>query len=706
VKQVAQPTSGGPVRVLDVPSPSIGPTEVLVKTAASVVSPGTERAVTGLARSSLVAKARARPDLVRQVLRRARADGLAETAKMVRARLDDLVPLGYSAAGVAVEVGEAVAGIAPGQLVATAGGGRANHAEFQSVPGLLCAPVPEGIPAEDAAFSTLASIALHGLRLSETGPGSKVVVIGLGLIGQLAVRVAQAAGCDVAAIDVNGAPVGRASAAGALGLVERGEETTRAVLEWSRGRGADAVLLTAAGSSSDAVRRAPELCRDGASVVIVGDVGLHLERRPFYERELSLRVARSYGPGRHERSYEEWGVDLPAGLVRWTEGRNLEAVLDLQASGRLQVADLITHRFPVDDAPSAYEMVEKGSEPFVGIVLTYGEGARVDEPVRLRPRTPQQGEPGVGLVGAGNFASSVLLPALREAGFNRMVAVASASGLSARRLAERAEFEQAAPGAGAVIDDPDVDVVVVATPHDTHAQLAAQGLRGGKHVFCEKPLALSVEELDELETAWRESGRVLFAGFNRRWSEPLAMVRDHFVPGRGPLVVTYRVNAGALPADHWYHDRRQGGRLLGEVCHFVDACAAIVGQTAVDVRAVGSGRGERLLDEDVIVSLRYPDGSLATITYASGGHPAVGKERVEVMGQGRTAVLDDYREVVLDGRRVRSGAADKGHRAEAVAFRRALEARGEPATETAIASTRTTLAAAAKLSNIDATPDI
>ncbi len=395
MKQVVQSASGGPVRVLDVPRPVNSPTEVLVRTVASLMSPGTERAVTALAQSSLLAKARARPDLVRQVVKKARNEGVLQAARTVNARLHDDIPLGYSAAGIAIEVGEMVAGIAPGQLVATGGAGKANHAEFQAVPGLLCSPVPDGVPASDAAFATIASVALHGFRLAEVGPGAKVVVLGLGLVGQLGVRLALASGCDVAAIDLSEAAVERARAAGAFGLVEAGVDTTKAVEQWSRGRGADAVLVMAATKSSSVIARTPELCRDGANVVVVGDIGLELDRRPFYERELTMRFARSYGPGRYERSYEDWGVDFPPGLVRWSEGRNMEAVLDLLSSGRLAVDDLVTHRFPIADAPVAYELVEKGAEPFVGIMFTYGTGELGAEgPIVLRaPRPGRRGAP-------------------------------------------------------------------------------------------------------------------------------------------------------------------------------------------------------------------------------------------------------------------------------------------------------------------------
>ena len=688
------------MRVVDVPRPTIRPTEVLVRTVASVMSPGTERAVARLAQSSMAAKARARPDLVREVLRKARRDGVAATARAVRARLAEDVPLGYSAAGIAVEVGAVVEGILPGQLVATGGAGRANHAEYQSVPGLLCAPVPEGVTAEQAAFATLASVALHGVRLAEVGAGDRVVVVGLGLVGQLAARLAGAAGCEVAGIDVDEAPVQRAIDGGAVGFVDAGEDTTKAVREWTRGRGADAVLVAAATPSSNVMRRVPDLCRDRANVVVVGDVGLDLDRRSLYERELTLRFARSYGPGRYETSYEDWAVDYPPGLVRWTEGRNLEAVLDLLASERLSVDDLVTHRVPIAGAAEAYaRLLADGGladDPAMAVVFTYPHGDREDGPIAVTTHPPAKaGEPGIGLIGAGAFASTVLVPGLRDAGLTRLVAVASASGLTSRRMAERAGFARAVSGADAVIDDPEVDVVVIATPHDSHAALTAQALRAGKHVFCEKPLALSDDELADVEAAWRVGGGVLFVGFNRRWSPAVAAVRAGV---SGPVVITYRVNAGALPARHWYHDRRQGGRLLGEVCHFVDTCAAIVGQTAyaTDVGVFGSGRGERLLADDLALALTYPDGSLATITYATGGHASTEKERIEVLGGGHSAVIVDFRDVIVDGRTVltRSG---KGHVEELVAFRQAVATGDRTVSEAALASTRTTLQAAASL---------
>jgi predicted dehydrogenase/threonine dehydrogenase-like Zn-dependent dehydrogenase len=693
VKQIVQPVSGGPVTLLDVPRPVPEPTQVLVRTLASVISPGTERAVTALAQSSLLAKARARPDLVRQAVGKARTEGLAVARQAVLGRLAQDVPLGYSAAGIVVEVGCAVTGVRPGQLVATGGAGKANHAEFQAVPGLLCAPVPGCVHVQDAAFTTIASIALHGLRIADVGPGAKVAVVGLGLIGQLVARLAMAAGCDVAGIDPAAYPRDIAARSGVLALDEGGQETTEQVLAWSRGRGADAVLVCAAGPSPAAVMRVPALCRDRAAVVIVGDVGLQLSRTPFYERELSLRFARSYGPGRYDPSYEAWGVDYPAGQVRWSEGRNFEAVLDLLAAGRLAVRDLVTHTFDIGDAADAYRLIEDRPEPYLAIRLDYPGTADPERPIQVRPAPATQDQPGVGLVGAGAFATGTLLPALRDAGFSRLVAVASAGGLTATRAAQRHGFEKAVAGAEAVLADPGVSVLAIATPHDTHASLTVRALAAGRHVWCEKPAALTEDELDAVRAAWLESGQVLVIGFNRRWSPAVAAARRALVGVAAAKLVVYRIAAGPVPAGHWYHDPRQGGRLLGEVCHFIDTAQALIGAPVEDVTGLpGGGPGGPA--DDAAVALRFADGSLASIGYSS-AIPSAGKEWIEVQAGAHRIVIDDFRSATADGRSIWKGRQDKGHRALATAFRQALAGEGDLPTEEMLATTRATIWAAA-----------
>jgi predicted dehydrogenase/threonine dehydrogenase-like Zn-dependent dehydrogenase len=692
VKQIVQPVSGGPVEVLDVPRPVISPTEVLVRTIASVISPGTERAVTTLARSSLLAKARARPDLVRQVVRKAQAEGIPATMRTVRGRLAGDVPLGYSAAGLVAEVGAAVDGIAVGQLVATGGAAKANHAEYQAVPGLLCAVVPGSVPPQDAAFATLASIPLHGLRLSGVGPGSKVVVLGLGLIGQLAARLAMASGCDVAGVDPNEFARETATGAGVLALDESGDATTDQILRWSRGRGADAVLVCAADKSSGPMSRAPALCRDRAAVVMVGDVGMPTRRTPFYEREISVLFARSYGPGRYEPSYEVWGVDYPAGQVRWSEGRNQEAVLDLLAAGRLRVSDLITQSFGIGNADEAFRLLEERSEPCLAISITYPAAAEPDEAVRLKPRPNDRSVPGVGWIGAGAFSTGTLLPAFQDAGFERFVAVATASGVSARRAAERHGFEKAVSGAAAVIDDPDVSLVVIATPHDAHAELAGRALAAGRDVWCEKPLALTREGVDEVEKAWRESGRQLTLGFNRRWAPAVLAAQRALAEVKEPKLVVYRIAAGRVPDGHWYLDRRQGGRLLGEVCHFVDLAQALVGADIEDVAGVLCGDAS-LGNDALVVALRFADGSVASIAY-SNAVPVAGKERIEVLAGSHQVIIDDFRSALVDGRTLWKGRQDKGHQAHAATFRQAVQSGLGVPTEAMLASMRATIQAA------------
>jgi predicted dehydrogenase/threonine dehydrogenase-like Zn-dependent dehydrogenase len=693
MRQVVQPVAGGPVEVIDVPRPAISPAEVLVRTVSSVISPGTERAVTSLAQASLLAKARARPDLVGQAVRKARTDGIAAVSRAVRERLAGDLALGYSAAGVVTEVGAAVSGIRPGQLVATGGAGKACHAEFQAVPGLLCAPVPAGVTAEDAAFATVGSIPLHALRLAGAGPGSKVVVIGLGLIGQLAARLAIAAGCDVAGIDPAGYARAAAAAAGALALDECGEATAGRVRAWSRGRGADAVLVCAADRSSQPVSRAPALCRDRATVVVVGDVGLELPRAPFYDRELSLLFARSYGPGRYEPSYEAWGVDYPPGQVRWTEGRNQEAVLDLLAAGRVRVCDLVTHAFGIEQAATAYRLLAEPAEPCLAIRLSYPPSPGPDRPVRLRARASHHPGPGIGLVGAGAFATGTLLPALRDAGFDRFVAVATASGVSARRAAERHGFEKAVRGPDAVIGDPDVSVVVIATPHDSHEELTVRALAAGRHVWCEKPPALTCGGIDAIERAWRESGCQLTLGFNRRWSPAVPAARAALAGVTEPRLVVYRVAAGRVPPGHWYLDRRQGGRLPGEVCHFVDTAQALVGAEVQE--ATGVLGGEPPAGDQAVVALRFADGSLATVAYGC-ALPTAGKEWIEVTAGAGRVTIEDFRSVRAGGRVLWKARQDKGHQAHAAAFRQALCGGQAMPTEVVLATMRATLAAAGR----------
>ena len=685
MRQLVQGVRRGDLTIVGAPDPIIDPTQVLVQTTHSLVSAGTERSVRELASASLFRKAQARPDLVRQVIKKARQDGVRATAGSVRARLDEDMPLGYSASGVVIEVGAAVPHLQAGMRVATAGAG---HGDLQVVAGLLAVPVPDEVSGADASFATVASIALHGLRMADVGPGSSVCVVGLGLIGQMTVRLALASGLRVFGVDVREWTVDAARQAGAAASVEMGDHTTDAIVDWSRGRGVDSVLLTAATPSSSPIQLAPDRLRDRGTVVVVGDVGLDLERTPFYEKELSLRVARSYGPGRYDRSYEGWSVDYPIGQVPFTEGRNLESVLGLMEAGSLEVADLVTHRFAFDDAKDAYAVLGDREAEYLGIQLKYGE--RRAAPSAKPRRVRASDGPSIALIGAGSFARAVLLPAIREAKLGTVSTVSSAGGTSAARLAER--IGATATSVENALDDESTDIAVIATSHASHADLVVQALRAGKDVFCEKPLALTVQELDDVRTAWSESGSSLAVGFNRRHAPDVEEAKRVLGPSGTPLVLSYRVNAGSLPWNHWYFDRRQGGRLIGEVCHFIDTCNAIVGSDVLDIAAFGDHVPESALSQNVVVSLGYTDGSVATIAYACGGHSTTPKERLEILGRGRTIVIDDFRGIELDGKLTKHQ-QDKGHVAQLAAWAQDRSTGAIGGTLQSLSSMESTLAA-------------
>lgn len=697
MKQVVQSVGDGVLRVIEVPRPTPLPTEVLVATRRSLLSSGTERAVRELASASLLQKAKARPDLVRQVLKKAKADGVKTTMQAVRTRLDEDMPLGYSAAGVVVSAGEAAPALAPGTRVATASAG---HAEFQAVPGLLAIPIPDNVSDAAAAFGAVAAIALQGLRQADVSPGGVICVVGLGLVGQLTTRLALASGLDVIGIDLRDWTAGLVTAAGGKGLIESGNDTTEAIRAHTRGRGVDAVLITASTPSSDPVMASCARVRDRGRIVVVGDVGLKLARTPFYEKEIDLRFARSYGPGRYDRTYEEFAVDYPIGHVRWTEGRNIEAFLDLVHRDRVPVDDLVTHVFGVDEAEKAYETI--ASEPTaLAVQFSYDlDHTARPERITLNPRQGVVGN-GAGIIGAGNFAKATFVPALKRAGWTEFVAVTSSGGLSARHLAERHGVGVVATDVEDLLSIEEVNTVFILSRHDSHGLLTAQALRAGKNVFVEKPLALTRAELDDITGALTESRGHLWVGFNRRHADAVRTVISRLPKQGGPLVANYRVSAGRLPDAHWYKDRRQGGRLLGEVCHFVDVVSWIVGSAPVRVVAMGGGGGETLTQEDLIVTLSYADGSLATVTYAENGHGATTKERLEILGRGHSVLIDDYKHVTIDGKDVKLPAADKGHVRNLEIFREVVEGRasGSADLKMSIATSVAMLAAAESLSS-------
>jgi predicted dehydrogenase/threonine dehydrogenase-like Zn-dependent dehydrogenase len=694
VRQVLQNRSGLTV-VRDVPAPPCGPGSVLVRTAFSAISAGTERSRVELSQKSILAKARERPDLVREVVERARREGIRSTREAVSRKLAEETPVGYSSAGFVLEVGAGVRDLQPGDQVACAGGEHANHAEIVSVPANLVAKVPDGIALEAAAMTTIAAIPLHGIRLAGVTLGESVAVIGCGLVGQIACRLLRAAGAYVLALDIDPLRVEQARASGAdRGFVSR-SDAVEAIRATTGGVGVDHVLVTAAAPSNDPLLLATEIARDRATLVLVGDVPVEFPRAPLYDKELSFRVSRSYGPGRYDLEYEERGLDYPIGYVRWTEKRNMECVLELQANGRLRLSDLI-EVVPVEGAPEAYERLlgPSSERPPGTFVLAYdqstdGVGATPRRTVAAAKTAPAIAprpvtEPiRVGLIGPGNFAGRVLVPAL-VAGRAELEVVGGGSGPSAEAAARTLGFARAAETAEAVIGDESVNAVVIATRHGSHAALARQALEAGKHVFCEKPLALTLDELTAVREAADHSGAILAVGFNRRFAPLLGELREFVLAPPSPVAATYRVSAGHFATTHWVHDLEQGGgRILGEVCHFVDSLAFVTDSEISEVHSAGYGDPQLPVQarDNVTVTLGFANGSIGSILYVADGSTRVPKERLEAFSGERTAILDDYRTLELFGpnRKDKRGrrTQDKGHRQEIASFLRGIE-RGEP----------------------------
>jgi predicted dehydrogenase len=694
MKQVLQDRSGLTV-VRDVPPPACARGAVLVRNSFSAISSGTERARAELSKKSLFAKARERPDLARQVLDRARREGIRATHQTVKRKLTEAAPVGYSSAGEVVELGAGACGFEIGDHVACAGGGHANHAEIVSVPTNLCAKVPDGVSLEAASLTTVASIALHGIRLADARIGDRIAVVGSGLVGQLAIRLLQAGGSEVVALDIDPTRVERARAAGIAHAFVADDEATRRVLDSTGGVGVDAVVVTAAAPSNEPLLMAAAIARDRGTIVLVGAVPIDFPRTPLYEKELLFRVSRSYGPGRYDREYEEQGLDYPIGYVRWTEKRNMEAILALQASGRLQLDDLIDEIIPVQEAGRAYErlVAPPQERPQGALLLSYGATRDLsEEPITHETRVPtarstplSEATPPVriGLIGPGSFALRVLVPAFARAGA-RLELVGGGSGPSAESARREFDFARIAPSAEALIADEAIDAVVIATRHSTHAELTIHALEAGKHVFCEKPLVLTRDELEAVLSAAARASRVLAVGFNRRFSPMLSELRNFIAAGDGALSTFYRVSAGRLDADHWTHDLDDGGgRLLGEGCHFVDSLTFLAGAPVERVYAVGYGAPELPVQarDNVAIQLTYSNGSIGTILYVSDGSARVPKERVEVFAGNRTGILDDYRVLELfepAGKREESNKRqEKGHQQEVEFFLRAVE-HGEP----------------------------
>lgn len=667
MKQVVQRLSDGELLVQEVPEPQLQSNLVKIVTRRSVISAGTERAKIVMAEKSLLAKARARPDLVRKVLDEARRSGMWATLQKVRTRLEQMTPLGYSLAGTVLEVGTAVRHVRPGDRVAAGGAGYANHAEVVVVPQTLVVPLPAEVGWDEAAFTTIGAIALQGLRTAAPLMGETFLVLGLGLIGQITVQLLRSNGCRVLALDLVDDLVDRAAAAGAE-PVRSGDDLVRAIAAATGGMGVDGVIITAATASSEPVEIAGEVTREKGRVVIVGAVGMTVPREPYYHKEIDLRISRSYGPGRYDPTYEEEGHDYPFGYVRFTEQRNMETFVGLLAGRRVDPGSLITHRFPIAEAAGAYDLLRDGAtERCLAIVLDYPEQRPAGPAaVPLSARRPAQDRAvGVSFFGAGNYATGTLLPLLRALPEVELRGIATASGMRARDVGERFGFRFCTADPEELLG-PQTDVLFVVTPHDTHARLALQGLAAGKHVFVEKPLCVTREELRAIAKAAAAAPGHLFVGFNRRFAPLTAAVQEFLAGAGGPLLVTIRVNAGRIGAGHWIERAEIGhGRIIGEACHFVDLAAALCGSLPVRVSAFATA-SERppLLADNVAIQVTMADGSLADIVYSAAGGAAMPKERIEAFRGGRSILLEDFRSATLFGakgaHRVGRDVQDKG----------------------------------------------
>jgi predicted dehydrogenase/threonine dehydrogenase-like Zn-dependent dehydrogenase len=674
MKAILQNLQSGCVEVCDIPSPELRAGGVLVQTLFSAISAGTEQTKLETGEKSLLGKALARPDQVRLVLQVAQAEGIAAAYQKVKSRLDSLSPLGYSSAGIVLAVGDGVGDLRPGDRVACGGAGYANHAEVNFVPRNLVASVPASVAMEDASLTTIGAIAMQGLRQADLRLGESVAVIGAGLVGLLTIQLAKASGCRVLALDVDPARVEFATGFGAhLALLANDSQTPAAVRHFSP-FGVDAAVITAASPSAEPLELAARILRDRGRAIVVGDIGMGVERRNLYDKELSVVLSRSYGPGRYDVSYEEKGVDYPIGYVRWTERRNMEAFLDLLASGSVEMGALTSQQCAIEDAPSAYALIRERKA--YTVILRYS-AEQVDPPVKESRAAASQvtngrraaGGVNISCVGAGGFARNVIFPRLARIAGAKLFGVASCSGHSAESAFRSAGFEKTSAVSN-VFDDSEVDAVFILSRHDTHAGYVVRGLAAGKAVFCEKPLAVNRRELASITGEYDRrvltgSTPFLMVGFNRRFAPLTAKMGEFFAERVEPMMIHIRINAGQLTREHWAHEA--GGRVVGELCHFVDFSRTLVNSPVETAWARALPDNSVYNRDNLVANLSFEDGSMANIVYVANGDKAVPKEFFEVFCGGSIARLDDFRvlELVRNGRaRKFKSKRDKGHQRE------------------------------------------
>ncbi len=682
MKQVLQNFNTGALEVHDVPAPILNPDGVLVRTHYSLISAGTEGGTVRLAKMNLLQKARSRPDLVKKVLNVARTDGLFTAFDAVVSNLDSPVPLGYSAAGEIVEVGERVTDLKVGDRVACFGAFYANHAEINAIPRNLCVRLPEGVDLRQAAFCMLGAIALGGVRQAKVDLGSTALVIGLGLIGQIAVQLLKAAGCRVFGVDLDPDKVERALLSGADGALVRSDaHVEEAIAALSDGLGVDATIIAAATSSTDPIELAGRATRPRGRVVALGRLPYELPRQEYLFKELEFVTTLAYGPGVNDPDYEQKGHDYPAAHVRWSGNRNVQAVVNLVAAGKLDFAPLVTHEFAIDEADQAFALLTgENAEPSIGILLRYPVEAPYTRPTihlsKTRGRRPDR--PGVGVIGAGSHAVSFMFDAIKAQKVD-LRGILSAGGFKSKWYGEKYGFAYAASDPQELFQDADLDAVFILSRHNSHAALTVQALEHGKDVFVEKPLCLTAAELDAIIAAQAAHGGRVMVGYNRRFAPLGRQLREQVANHAQPLAVTYRMNAGFRPQTHWLHDLEIGGGLiLGEGVHFIDFIQYLVGALPVRVfaQSVHTTTGDILDADNVTINLQYADGSMGVVSYLSGGDKSFGRERIEVFGDNTIAVLEDWRSLVFskDGKRRKSQhlKQDKGFQQEVATFIQAI----------------------------------
>lgn len=675
MKQVVLNLKDGGLTVEDVPIPTLKGSGVLVRNHYSVISAGTESGLVDLANKSLIGKARARPDLAMKVINKAKQDGPISAFQQAMGRLDKREPLGYSSAGTVISVSEDISGIKVGDRVACAGAGYANHADVAFVPKNLCVKVPDNVDLKNACFTTVGSIAMQGVRNADVRVGENVVVVGLGLIGLITVQILKASGCRVFGIDLDESKVKLAKELGAdVALSRSTPNIEESVRQFSRGIGADVTIIAAATRSNDPVDLAGKITRERGKVVIVGLVGMDIPREEYYNKEIELRVSRSYGPGRYDRAYEEFGRDYPAPYVRWTENRNMQAFLDLLSMQKISMDPIISHEFAIEQAPDAYDII-KQRKPYLGIVLRYDTNREIEDKIVLKAPESKpfpSGTPVIGVIGAGIFATSTLLPNLSKIEGIKLKGLSAATGISCESVAKKYGFEYCTSDYHKIMEDPEINCVSIVTRNSLHAPLVIEALKHGKNVLVEKPLALNEEELEAVRAAWKEHGGLVMVGFNRRYSELGMKLRDFFKKRSQPMVALYRVNAESIPKDHWIYDNSEGGsRIITECCHFIDFLQFIIGSSPTEVyaRKIEPEIKSPEDNENVSITISFEDGSIGTIIYTTHGDSSLSKEHAEFFADGMAGVITDFKqlELVKGGKKEKIAkrmVTEKGHKNE------------------------------------------